>query len=100
MRQQILNRRRGSEIVAGDYATFRADVFAPAKARTRFDGHARVYVRRQQAISILLRLPFEELPRWHADHAATNALRREPLVRLHAELHFRSGAHQDDLRLA
>src|SRR5580704_15836277 len=65
---QLLERRRNSESMQADHTTLLAHITLPSEGRGLLDGHADLHVWRQHAVSILLCLVFENVPRRHRDH--------------------------------
>jgi hypothetical protein len=62
---QFFERSGRTERLHPDDATGIADVPLPSKSRGLFDGEARFYARRQNAVPVFLRLVLEDVPRWH-----------------------------------
>src|SRR5262245_56168264 len=62
---KFFQRRRRSEGMHADHSTGRADVAFPAKRRGLFDCDSRRHIRRQDAVSVILRLMLEDIPRGH-----------------------------------
>jgi hypothetical protein len=62
---QFFERSGRTERLHTDDATGIADVPLPSKGRRLFDGEARFYARRQNAVPVFLRLVLEDVPRWH-----------------------------------
>src|SRR6266850_3484744 len=60
-----------------------ADVALPAERGGLFHRHPRLYVWWQHAVTILLRLMLEDLPRRHRDDASADPFREQLAVRFH-----------------
>src|SRR5260221_3691436 len=65
----LLVGRGRTEAIQADDAPGVAHPFVPAHRRRRFDGYARLDLRRQYAVTVGLVLLFEQFPAWHTDHA-------------------------------
>src|SRR5262249_46829718 len=83
--QQLLERGGRAEGFHAHNATRCADVAFPAEGRGLLHGEARGYDGRQHAVSVRLRLMFENIPRRHRNHARADALGEEFLVGLYAQ---------------
>src|SRR4051794_5443233 len=85
---EVLNRSGCAEVRTRNHAPFIANVLAPSKIGSGFDGHACFYLWREHAFAVLLRLLLEELPRGHTDHSTANSFGGQLLMRCHGELQF------------
>src|SRR5215831_18181477 len=59
---KLLERRRSSERLHTNDAASSTNISLPAKGRGLLDRNARLYIRRQDAVAILLRLMLEDVP--------------------------------------
>ncbi len=94
---KLLGWRGGTEAVHADHRAAAGDVTPPRIAHAGLDGHAR-HVRRQHAISVLLRLGVEQARAGHGHHAHLAALVREALGGFHGQRNLRAGGNQHAVR--
>src|SRR4029078_231954 len=66
----------------------------PTESGCLFDGDARRYRRRKDAVAILLTLTLEHLPRRHADSTRLDPFRLQLFMSRNAERDFAAGRHQ------
>ncbi len=83
-------------MIHADKTATGSDVAFPALSNAGFDCDASRDARRQDAVSIVAWLSLEQLPTGHADDA-DRMLCRQSFGRLEADVHFATGADQNQL---
>ena len=87
-------------MVDSDHLARIAHVLPPAKRRRRLHRYPRFNARWDHAVPVLLRLLVEDLPARHTDDPRPDASLLQELGRLHCNVHFRAGCHENNLRRA
>src|SRR5258707_14710269 len=76
------------------------NVSFPPKGRGLLHGHPHLYVRRQDAVAVSLRLVLENLPRWHGHNAGMNPFSKQILVSLHRKADLAARRDDDRFRVS
>src|SRR5262245_26026436 len=95
-----LQRRGSPERPHTDDAAGAADVPLPPERGGLLHGYPRLHAGRQHAVTILLGLPIEDLPRRHRDDARADALGEQLPVSLHGQTELAPRGDEDHFGIA
>src|SRR2546428_13079688 len=97
---QFFERRRSAEGLHADDLTGGANVSFPTKGGGLLHGNARLHIRRENALTVILCLMIENLPGRHRYHARANAFGTQLLMRLNRHTYFAARGDDDDFGIS
>src|SRR5215510_15973731 len=95
-----LQRGRGPERLHADDVATASDVALPSERGGLFDGDPRLHGGRQNAITVLLSLVVEDLPRRHRDDTRADTLGEQLTVGLHGQTELAARGDEDQLGIS